>query len=260
MELITVDKELCRRDGICLEACPAKCITADDEGYPVAADADACFGCGHCVAICPHGAINNARAPMADCLPMPRQHAGFAELSGLMKSRRSVREFKAQAVPPETLRQLFDTVRFAPTARHTQQVSFIMVSEPARVQALAAGVAEWLKGVPGAERYARLWTAGHDVVLRGAPHALVALGDAANDWGTVDASIALSYFELAAASQGLGVTWAGLLHRALMHSPELAASIGVPEGRSVCGALMLGVPKYRYSLVPPRKAADVSWL
>jgi len=260
MELISVDRELCRRDGICIEACPAKSIVADAEGYPVAADDAVCFACGHCVAVCPHGALDNARSPMVDFTPVARERASFAALSGLMKARCSVREFKDAPVPQATLEQLLDLARFAPTARNTQQLGYIVVSEPARVKALAAGVAAWLRAAPGAERYARLWDQGHDVVLRGAPHALIALGDADSDWGLTDAAIALSYVELAAASLGVGVCWAGLLHRALVHNPELAASLGVPAGRQVFGALMLGLPKHRYLLVPPRKTAPVAWL
>jgi nitroreductase/NAD-dependent dihydropyrimidine dehydrogenase PreA subunit len=260
MELISVDRELCRRDGICIEACPNKCIAVDAEGYPVAADGAACIACGHCVAVCPHGALDNVRAPMIGHTPVARERAGFAALSGLMKARRSVREFKPAPVPRETLAQLLDVARVAPTARHTQQVGYIVVSDPERVRDLAAKTADWLRQSPTGGRYARLWDAGHDVVLRGAPQVLLALCDADSGWGLTDAAIALSYLELAAASLGVGVCWAGLLHRALNHLPELSQSLGVPEGRTVCGALMLGLPKYRYMLVPPRKPADVAWL
>jgi len=260
MELISVDRELCRRDGICIEACPNRSITLDAEGYPVAAADAACIACGHCVAVCPHGALDNARAPMADYTPIARDRAAFAPLAGLMKARRSVREFKDAPVPRETLEQLLDVARFAPTARHTQQLSYIMVSDRERLRGLAEGVAQWLGRSPSRARYVRLWNEGHDMVLRGAPHALIALGDAANDWGQTDGAIALSYLELAAASLGVGVCWAGLLHRALQQVPELAAAIGVPAGRQICGALMLGLPKHRYLLVPSRKQAEVTWL
>ena len=260
MELITVDKELCRRDGICMAACPVGCIIADAEGYPVPVNEANCMGCGHCVAICPHGALDNVRAPMADCLPAPRERATLPALAGLMKFRRSVREYKDQAVPRETLDALLDIARFAPTAVNTQQVSYLVLADPARTRALGEAITQWMQSVPGMERYAKRAQDNKDFVMRGAPHVVVALGHADNSWGVTDSSIALSYLELAAAADGLGVCWAGIVHRALENSPELAASIGVPADKKVCGALMLGVPKYKYSLVPPRNPAPVSWL
>lgn len=260
MELITVDRESCRRDGICISACPIGCIKADADGYPVPANAENCINCGHCVAICPHGAMSHSRLSIADFTPPPREHAGFQALEGLMKTRRSVRQYKDQAVPRETLAELLNMARIAPTAKNTQQLSYIVVEDLAKTRALAAKVVEWMRPNPDLARYVGMWDNGQDCILRGAPHVVVALGDAQNDWGTVDASIALTYLELAAAAHGLGACWAGLLHRALLHSPEIAAFIGVPAGRSVCGALMLGQPKLRYALVPPRNPVQVSWV
>ncbi|MBU1042376.1 MAG: nitroreductase family protein [Proteobacteria bacterium] len=264
MELLTVDKEMCRRDGICMAACPIGCITADAEGYPVPVNEATCIGCGHCVAICPHGALENSRVPMADFLPAPRERADFPAVAGLMKFRRSVRTYKDQAVPRETLAELLDVARFAPTAVNTQQISYIVTQAPGKTRGLVGGVAEWMRANiqvrPYFARFVTEWDSGRDRILRGAPHVVVALGDANNDWGDTDSAIALTYLELAAAAHGLGVCWAGLLHRALTNSPELAASIGVPANKKVCGALMLGVPKFKYSLVPPRNPAPVSWL
>jgi nitroreductase/NAD-dependent dihydropyrimidine dehydrogenase PreA subunit len=260
MELISVDREMCRRDGICIAACPLGCIKADPEGYPVTVDDAVCIECGQCVAICPHGALQHNHLPMANFLPAPRERASFAATAGLMKGRRSVRAFKEQSVPRETLAELLDIARFAPTAKNTQQISYIATADPARTKTLGKAITEWMLPKPGMERYVRLHDQGQDFVMRGAPHVVIALADSDSDWGLTDAAIALSYLELAAAAHGLGVCWAGIVHRALANNPDLAASIGVPAGKKVFGALMLGVPKYRYALVPPRNPAPVSWL
>jgi len=189
-----------------------------------------------------------------------RNRAGFEATAALMKARRSVREFKDTAVPRETLAELLDIARFAPTAKNSQQISYIVTIDPARTKSLGAAITQWMFPMPGMERYVRMHELGQDVVMRGAPHLVVALADADSYWGLTDAAIALSYLELAAAAHGLGVCWAGLAHKALEQNVELVKSIGVPEGKKVCGALMIGVPKYRYSLVPPRNPAPVTWL
>ncbi len=40
----------------------------------------------------------------------------------------------------------------------------------------------------------------------------------------------------------------------------LTALLGVPDGHVVHGGLILGYPKYRYRLVPPRNEAHVHWV
>lgn len=260
MELISVDTELCRRDGICIQACPLGCIEADADGFPTTVKDAVCIQCGHCVAICPHGALGNALTPIEGYTPAPRQRADFPALAGLAKSRRSVREFKNQSIPQETLAELLDIARYAPTAKNTQQLSYIVLMDPARTKALGAEIGRRIASSPGLERYAGLLESGVDFVMRGAPHLVIALADAASDWGLTDAGIALSYLELAAAAKGLGVCWAGIVHRGLELSPDLAGSLGMSANKKVCGALMLGVPKYRYTLVPPRNAAPVCWV
>ena len=64
MKSTTIDIELCKGCGLCMDACPKKIIISDEEkinqkGYHPAAlkDLDACTSCGICYVICPHVAI-----------------------------------------------------------------------------------------------------------------------------------------------------------------------------------------------------------
>ncbi len=52
-----VDAALCRRCGICLEACPAQCMILADKG-PVAINTKACIRCFCCQELCPEGAVH----------------------------------------------------------------------------------------------------------------------------------------------------------------------------------------------------------
>jgi uncharacterized protein (DUF362 family)/NAD-dependent dihydropyrimidine dehydrogenase PreA subunit len=52
-----VDAALCCRCGICLDACPARCMTLADKG-PVAINTKACIRCFCCQELCPEGAIH----------------------------------------------------------------------------------------------------------------------------------------------------------------------------------------------------------
>jgi nitroreductase len=74
------------------------------------------------------------------------------------------------------------------------------------------------------------------------------------------ATIAMTYFLLAAEAVGLGTCWAGYLQLALAMSPTVAKLARIPEGHQAYAATMLGYPQYNYVAIPPRKAIEVSWL
>ncbi|MFH1984982.1 MAG: hypothetical protein ABIL58_24330 [Pseudomonadota bacterium] len=81
----------------------------------------------------------------------------------------------------------------------------------------------------------------------------------ANANGLVDVSIALSYLELAALPLGVGTCWAGLLRAAMLATPELVASMGLPEGHTWFYPMMIGYPKFKYHRLPERNAPVIHW-
>ena len=71
MALLTVDQDKCNKDGFCSMDCPVGIIQLNKEGdgFPVVAvESEAfCMKCGHCVAVCPHGALDNSKVPRDVC-------------------------------------------------------------------------------------------------------------------------------------------------------------------------------------------------
>jgi len=58
--LFYVDPEKCNRDGICVEACGRRLIEmgeADSVPTLITGVEELCINCGHCVAVCPSGAL-----------------------------------------------------------------------------------------------------------------------------------------------------------------------------------------------------------
>lgn len=251
MSLLVVDKTKCKKDGVCVASCPTGCIALDADGYPTDVASELCNKCGHCVAICPHGALTNTNFPPGAFVPVPEAVLDPEAMETLLKSRRSVREFKKAPLSRQELAHLVDVARYAPTARNTQLVGWILADDPAKTRALAEASAAWLRASAYSPALIAAWDAGQEVILRGAPHVVVAHTPGSWDWGAVDASIALTYLELAAASQGIGVCWAGLFTRAIQADPAVAHAVGLPEGHVAHGALMLGRPKYPYRMIPP---------
>ena len=266
MDLITIDKKICRRDGICREVCPYALFEADPEGYPVLrpGGAELCIACGHCVAVCPHAALDHAGVPLAAAIPVDPALAIPAS-AGLqfLKGRRSIREFTATPVTRELAGTLVDTTRWAPTAANRQPVRWLVVLDPVEVRRLAGITVDWLRQestrFPQYSVFVEAWDQGQDRFLRGAPHLAVTYADEEWAWSAGDCAIALTYFELAAHAHGLGTCWAGILTRAAANSQALAEALALPAGHRVFGAVMFGHPRYRYPRIPSRHEAHVQW-
>jgi nitroreductase/NAD-dependent dihydropyrimidine dehydrogenase PreA subunit len=257
---ISVDRDQCRKDGLCAAVCPSRFLTTGADGYPAEAEGPHCIDCGHCVAVCPHDALTHADFPAASFEPVATDLPTAAALDGLLKSRRSVRLYKSHPLPKATIEELLDLARRAPTASNSQTLHWIVVNDPAKVHALAAEIVEFFRLANPVSPMIEVWKKGYDWTLRGAPTVIVATSPAEYDWGPSDAAIALTYLELAAEARALGVCWAGYLTRiANLHAP-LKKLLAVPEGRVVCGAVMLGESRVKYRSIPPRKPLSVQWM
>lgn len=272
MSLFTIDEKLCARDGICVAECPAFIIEMKTkESLPTVTDGGEarCINCGHCVAVCPHGAISLARMSVDQCLPIDLALIpGEAQMVQFLRSRRSIRTYKVQDVDTETFTRLIDIARYAPTGSNSQQVQWLIIPTREKVVQLTALAVDWMRNAvkeksPMAEAFqmagiVRAWDNGIDIISRGAPALIIAHGPEAYAVMTIDSTIALSYLDLAAPSLGLGSCWAGFFMIAASYWPPLAEALNLPEGHKSFGAMMVGYPKFRYQRLPTRDEAKVS--
>jgi len=273
MSLITIDQEKCNRDGICAAECPGRIIRMDKEsGYPKpSADfEEICLACGHCVAVCPTGALSldwlgpeNCRAIRKELEVTPEQAEQF--LSG----RRSIRTFKEKQVPRPVLEKLLQIACSAPSAKNRQPWHWTVVQDRGEVRRLAGMVVEWvrqvIKSAPkeaeemGLHRVVASWDDGYDRICRGAPHVIVVHADRNWPFSAEDCTLAISLLDLYAAGLGLGVCWAGYFYRAINAYPRLFAALGLPPDHLAYGAVMIGYPKFKYRLIPRRNLPRINW-
>jgi nitroreductase len=166
------------------------------------------------------------------------------------------------------LAKLIDVARFAPSASNRQPVRWLVIHEGAEVRRLAGLVVDWIRAAlptqttaarRNNQRVISLWESGIDMICRGASHLIVACGPTDSPWAASDCAIALTYLELAAPSLGLGACWGGFFTAAARQWPPLQEALALPDGQVVCGALMVGYPRYRYHRLPGRNEPQITW-
>jgi nitroreductase/NAD-dependent dihydropyrimidine dehydrogenase PreA subunit len=273
MSLFTIDQKKCKRDGMCVKECPAQIIIlTEKDAFPTLMEnsEEACINCGHCVAVCPHGALTlNTMSPnecpgiQNDLLP------GAGQIRQFLMARRSIRFYKNRIVARDILEELIDTARYAPTGSNKQQVQWTVFENPSEVNRLASMVIDWsrfmlplmpdLTMVKKMERRIAAWDKGSDSILRDAPNLIAVHSQADLPFAEADCVIALSYLELYAYAKGLGTCWAGYLTAAANFHEPLAQALGLPKGHKCFGAMMLGYPQYKYTRIPKRNAPVVTW-
>ena len=272
MRHINVDQEKCRHDGICTAICPMSIIEMKDGLTPqlVAGVEDLCISCGHCVAVCPHGALSLDEMKVAACSPVRAELAlGSDQAEQFLRSRRSIRTYSPKAVEREKLARLIDLAHYAPTGTNSQQVQWLVINSREQLHAMGTMIIDMLRNLIKAghplaqayrlERSVAAWEAGKDPVLRGAPALVVAHAPKSYPLAQVDSTIALTFLDLAAPTVGLGACWAGFFMMTAAQSPQLQELLALPEGHVCCGALMIGYPKYAYHRLPTRKEPAISW-
>ncbi len=255
----SVDEELCTGCGECAGDCPYGVIVMEGE-YPSIDPGrrEMCIGCQHCLAICGPGALRihgvdpQHSLPLAGNLPTPEQ------LATLMRGRRSVRRYAERQVADEQIEFLLSTVASAPTGVNNRQVLFTVIDDPRVMDDLRRLVYGTLDTIiredrlPAGMEFFRAMVEdalknGRDNIFRGAPHLLIVSAPENSPSPDADCHIALSYFELLAASMGLGTLWSGLAKWAMtIIAPELLARLAVPGNHRVGYMMVFGHPAVTY--------------
>ena len=273
MPLFTIHQKKCKRDGICAAECPAQVIfQADKKSFPAPIEnaEEFCIHCGHCVAVCPYGAIELEDMPAADCEIITQEMLpDEAAVRHFLEARRSIRQYKDKPVPRKILEELIATARYAPTGSNKQQVHWTIFQRAEEVHELAALVVDFMKlMLPDTtdeaviRRFRRIvgaWDSGRDRIMRGAPHLVLVHSPTDMSFPAADCAIAITYLELYAFARGLGTCWAGYFTAAANAYEPLIKKLGLPSGHQCYGAVMLGYPQYGYHRIPRRNDPQITW-
>ncbi len=273
MSYFVIDKDKCRRDGICVDECPLRLLTIEDVSSvpsPVEGAEQMCIKCGHCVSVCPNGAFSLADMKPDDCPPVKKDMVlSIEQVEHFLRSRRSIRTYQEKEIEREAMRKLIDIARYAQTGKNSQLIDWLVIHSGAEVKKMASMTIEWMRHLikedhPVASSFGlrgvvKAWDSGYDIICRGAPGLVVAHAPKEYAAAQVDSAIALTFLDLAAPSFGLGTCWAGYFMMAASHWPPLQDALVLTEGHACFGAMMIGYPKYRYHRLPLRREPNIVW-
>lgn len=264
---MTIQEIICEQCGLCLRECArlTKAISLADQGVKI--DLELCMTCGHCMAVCPSDAMDNPLSPRQELmapLPTPEQATMF------LRSARSVRYYKPDLVPRETMRRLLDIGRYPQTGVNSQGVSYLVLEGREKIVALNQLFCQTLESLlPSHPEFSRLKEVmimqrrnKEDKIFRDASQLIVALTDHDLAWGRQNAQFSLTFIALLAPTLGLGTCWAGYFETLATNdafSAPFLEFLQVPENKRIRGAMMVGVPDVEFRRLVARNPLEMDW-
>ena len=288
---IAIDQEVCRKCGLCVEACiHAKLVQTDGDSAPRVAEDMECIACGHCVAICPTGALSHSAFVSGAIRPLDANLLPTADqMMEALRARRSYRKFKDERISREALEEVVEAARLAPSAHNCQTTAFVVVEDPEMLKRVVDLTIEFLDGmvkyfrhpikgriaklvggdqvkvvlplIPVFEGVVELARSGKEMpMLLDAPAWIVFHSAANAEYGEVNATCAMQNAMLMADRLGLGTFFTGFALAPTRRGFLLHDLLGLGHDREIHGALAVGVPKLEYKKWASKKPADVRWI
>ncbi|MFC1959125.1 nitroreductase family protein [Chloroflexota bacterium] len=295
MNVITIDHSRCKKDGLCARVCPKDIFVQRDKlAIPNVMDEEGCIVCGHCVAICPQGAISHSEFPATDIQAIQfEQMPSTEQVMTLLKTRRSIRAFRDKPLAKDSIERIVDGARFAPSGHNSQSTEYLVVQDRAVLNQVSATVIEYLKfeikrfsnpffktlvllaareaaesglhEIPGFKQMIQTFESGDDPILNDAPVLLAFHAKRTVGFADVNAQLALQNASLVAHSLGIGHFYTGWVlapcraPMARAWNKRIPSLLGIPPGNVLYGALALGYPIPRFKNMIDRKPPHIKW-
>jgi len=291
---VSVDADICRKDGLCSRICPTRVFTWRADELPRIGNETLCCLCGQCLAACPSGAISHSRLDGSRFEKITNRHPVEAgALESLLKQRRSVRAYKDEEIPRRLLEQIVEAGGFGPTGSHggegwTRRVVVVTGKDNMKRVAeltheymkqlrdlldsfMVRTVARWKEGprtgrlmLPDMRMRLTEYDEGRDMITYGARAALFVHSPRVTPTPQTDCDCVIYPMMLMAHALGLGTCWNGYLSKAasgfkIGTFTALRKMLDLPDHHDVYAAATLGFPSVRLHSVPQRESR-VHWV
>jgi nitroreductase/ferredoxin len=277
----------CTSCGICQKECAADIIEMRD-GLPVVSRPMDCVECGHCIAVCPTGAMRDPLAMKGDNQAYSAQNLPSSKaLQLLFRSRRSVRKYKNKPIPRSVLEKILDAGRYAPTGGNRPDVHYIVITSPEEIEWLRGAVLESVLGmfrklqklakpaavfmgrenldtfnyyIPILEDFQNRWNKmGEDRIFYHAPALIIVHGKKWDDIVGFGKAVALYQASLMAQTLKVGCCFNGFLQVAPSFDAKIRKRLQIPKNHKCYGAMGLGYEKPKYKRLVRRRPPNVTW-
>jgi len=287
MQLLTIDAEKCKGEGMCVQLCTGALVQREKGAVPVAEFPELCISCGHCVAECPTDAITLYKMNM-DNFPLLREEVRPEPeaLLEFLRMRRSARRYKRKVVPKYVVESLVEAARYAPTGSNAQSMCYVIVQDRETIERLAtlcidvhrsnledmrrrvAGPAldpveeKWLKEeIASVQDLVTQFDQGKDPLFYHAP-GLVVIHTPPRGATTPleDATLVAYNMMLMAEAHGVGTCFIGFFYPQATKSKEIHEALAIPTRNEILMAFTFGYPAIRWRRLVDRRMPEVTWI
>ncbi|ACV61789.1 nitroreductase [Desulfofarcimen acetoxidans DSM 771] len=162
-----------------------------------------------------------------------------------IKSRRSIRKYKSDPIPEQTIRELLELAAWAPSGINSQPWAFVVLENKEYLKNLSdrakAFLLEKLDAMPALEQYRNALANPNFNIFYDAPVLVIIYGDKNFFTYINDCSMAALNMMLAAYDKGLGSCWIGFAS-SIANTSEVKKELNVPERYEVVAPIILGYP------------------
>ena len=284
MAEIRIDQEKCTGCGACIALCSVTHVYTLENKKAIVLSPSRCWECGQCIAVCPVDAISHSSFSLEDCPMIERVVNNLEKLIGFFRARRSTRVYQKKRVELEKVASLVNTVRWAPSGKNQQAISWLAVDDAEMISLLSEKTVNTL--VKGAEKLresispetdtqekksalmqaktfehlGRRLSKGEKPVFFGAPVVLFAITPRSH-FGRDDAVISGYTMQLAAVQMGLATCQIGYFMAGVIMDRDLGRDIlNIPNDREIQMVLTLGYPKYQMRRAVYRAPLPFQWV
>lgn len=283
-KILKIDKEKCINCNLCNKTC----ILTKFCGYEKIEDGAQkfCINCGHCIAICPTGAINHYKIKSVEKIG---ELPNFEMTKNLIMKTRSVRDFTGEKLKDTEIESFRKIMEYSASGINLQSIELMIIQDEQQLKNITKITMQMynliekiykfpfikniIKFAGGKNNFESLkfevnthkqrkiaYQNGADPILYNAPALLLFIAPDKSALATDDSTIISQNILLASSALNLGGCYMGCITvgcKLLKYKPLIKA-LKIPKGYFLSQALVIGHPSFQLANMPERNHKNIN--